>query len=59
MRKLTTALLTGSALLLFTACGTSTPDVSHYLPKQKVVHANGKKYLVPRNTDKYFVISRR
>ncbi len=58
MRKPTTALLTGSALLLFTACSTNTPDTSYYLPKQKVVQVNSKKYLIPRNTDKDFVVSK-
>lgn len=58
MRKLTIVLLTGPVLLLFTACSNNTPDLSYYLPKQKMVHANSKKYLIPRDTDKYFVVSK-
>ncbi len=58
MRIITTAILTGSALLLFTACGSNEPDMSQYQVSQKIVYAGGKKYLIPRQANADSVVSK-
>jgi hypothetical protein len=58
MRKITTAVLTGSTLLLLIGCTNNTPDISQYQHSQKVIYTNGKKYMIPRNSDKDFVVSK-